>query len=256
MLETLTEVTRGTHLVAPRRAPALARDGRRTIRHVLVIRDDQGGTSLAQMLREDGNEVQVTTAGSPAVDHIVDGARYDLVVIDTATTGKVGSLTFVRALREWGVDAPLMLLTAADRVAERVAALDAGADDVMTKPFASDEVRARLRALLRRSAPSRPARLQLADLVLDPATHAVSRAGRRLALTPREFALLEYFLRNVDRVLTRSMILAHVWGIGFGTANNLVEVYVGYLRRKVDAGHERRLLRTVRGLGYLLTTED
>src|SRR5207244_11937452 len=104
-------------------------------------------------------------------------------------------------------------------VAERVAALDAGADDVVTKPSTSDEVRARLRALLRRSVPARPAPLQVADLVLDPASHAVVRAGRRLALTPREFALLEYFLRNVDRVLTRSMILAHVWGIGFDTAN-------------------------------------
>src|SRR5205807_6392320 len=120
----------------------------------------------------------------------------------------------------------------------------------MTKPFGSDDFRARVRALLRRSAPLRPVPLQIADLTLDPATHMVTRAGRRVALTPREFALLEYFLRNVDRVLPRSMILHHVWVVGVDTANNLVEVYVGYLRRKVDADHERRLLHTVRGSGY------
>jgi len=148
-----------------------------------------------------------------------------------------------------------MVLTRADGVSARIAALDAGADDVMTTPCASDELRARVRALLRRASLLRPAPLLLADLTLDRTTRSVTRAARRLVLTPREFTLLEYFLRNVDRVLTRSMILARVWGLGFGAPNNLVQGYVGYLRRKVDAGHECRLTRTVRGACHILTAE-
>jgi two-component system copper resistance phosphate regulon response regulator CusR len=255
MSETLVEFTRRKQPVAVHRPPAPPHAARRrAVRQVLIIRDGEGGTSLAQLLREDGHAVEVAAGGSPVVDHIVDGAHYDLVVVD-APSGTADSLTIVRALREYGVDTPLMFLTTDDRVAARIAAFDTGADDVMTRPFASDEARARVRALLRRSAPPRPVPLQIADLTIDPATHMATRAGRRVALTPREFTLLEYFLRNVDRVLTRSMILAHVWGVGFDSANNLVEVYVGYLRRKVDAGHERRLLHTVRGSGYMLTVD-
>jgi len=255
MPEALPEVTRRTDPVALRRPAATARGGARAVRRVLIITDNQGATSLAQLLREDGYAVEVTTDDVPGVDGTVNGARCDLIVIEAASSA-AESLTVVRTLREWGVNPPLMVLTRADGVSARIAALDAGADDVMTTPCASDEVRARVRALLRRSSPLRPAPLLLADLTLDPATRRVTRAGRRLVLTPREFTLLEYFLRNVDRVLTRSMILARVWGLGFGAANNLVEVYVGYLRRKVDAGHECRLIRTVRGAGYMLTAED
>ena len=250
MPDTLVEVARQTEPVT--RGP---RAGVRAGRRVLIIAGGREGASLVPVLRADGHAVEIATTQAAAVDHIAD-RPVDLVVVERSSAA-TEPLDVVRALREAGGAAPVMLVATADRVGARVAALDAGADDVITAPFTAGEARARIRALLRRSRTPRPAALRVADLVLDPGTHRVTRGGgRRLALTPREFALLEYFVRNVDRVLTRSMILAHVWGVGFDHARNLVEVYVGYLRRKVDAGAERRLIRTVRGVGYVLSVED
>lgn len=258
MANAVVEIVRGTERPGSRRPAISARNGQgRVGRRVLVVRDERSGSALAQVLREDGYAVEVAATdagGESALDQVAAGARYDLVIVDMAPPA-AEALALVKALRGWEVDTPLILLTPAACVSERVAALDAGADDVVVRPWASDELRARVRALLRRSSPPRSV-LQVADLTLEPAAHLVRRAGRRLALTPREFRLLEYFLRNPDRVLTRSMILAHVWGVGCDTTSNLVEVYVGYLRRKVDAGHERRLLQTVRGAGYMLAVED
>jgi DNA-binding response OmpR family regulator len=162
----------------------------------------------------------------------------------------------LRTLRERRVQTPVLLLTARDGVADKVAGLDLGADDYLTKPFAFEEFVARVRALLRRSPGRAEPRLQVADLSLDPATRAVTRGGRRIALTAREHALLEYFLRNADRVLTRPMITQHVWGMDFDPESNVVDVYVGYLRRKIDAEGEARLLQTIRGAGYMLSAES
>ena len=140
-------------------------------------------------------------------------------------------------------------------MSDKVAGLDLGADDYLTKPFAFEEFLARVRALLRRGTGQRAPVLKLADLTLDPATRTVTRDGRRITLTTREYALLEYFLRNVGRVLSRPMIAQHVWGLDFDPESNIIDVYVGYVRRKIDGDGERRLLHTVRGAGYMLSAE-
>jgi DNA-binding response OmpR family regulator len=151
--------------------------------------------------------------------------------------------------------APVLLLTARDSVPDKVVGLDLGADDYLTKPFAFDEFLARVRVLLRRRAGQRTPVLQLADLRLDPATRQVTRGVRTIALTAREYALLEYFLRSAGRVLTRPMLAEHVWGIDFDPESNVIDVYVGYLRRKIDLPGEVRLLHTTRGAGYVLRVE-
>jgi DNA-binding response OmpR family regulator len=154
------------------------------------------------------------------------------------------------------VRAPVLVLTARDRVADKVTGLDLGADDYLTKPFAFDELVARVRALLRRGSGERAPVLRFEDVTLDPATRTVTRGPRRIELTAREYALLAYFLRNVGRVLTRPMIAQHVWGLDFDPESNIVDVYVGYVRRKLEAPGERRLLHTVRGAGYVLKVDE
>src|SRR5262249_43581043 len=161
----------------------------------------------------------------------------------------------LKTLRQRRIETPVLVLTARDGVPDKVAGLDLGADDYLTKPFVFDEFLARVRALLRRSGGQRAPILRLADLTLDPPTRVVTRGGRRIVLTAREHALLEYFLRNVGRVLTRPVIAQHVWGLDFDPESNIIDVYVGYLRKKIDADGERRLLHTVRGAGYVMRTE-
>jgi DNA-binding response OmpR family regulator len=177
------------------------------------------------------------------------------VILDLMLPGRSG-LDVLRDARARGVKAPVLVLTARDRVSDKVSALDLGADDYLTKPFAFDELLARVRALLRRASADRAPVLRLDDVALDPATRAVTRGTRRLDLTAREYALLSYFLRNAGRVLTRSMIAQHVWGFDFDPESNIVDVYVGYLRRKLEAPGERRLLHTIRGAGYALRLEE
>src|SRR5919204_4278472 len=157
-----------------------------------------------------------------------------------------------RTLRREGVDVPVILLTARGAVSERVAGLDAGADDYVVKPFALEELHARVRALLRRSGGGPDETLRFADLELDPRTHEARRDGERIELTRTEFALLELFMRNPRQVLTRSIIFERVWGYDFGFASNSLDVYIGYLRRKTEGGGEPRLIQTVRGVGYAL----
>jgi len=161
-------------------------------------------------------------------------------------------LAVLHAARQRGVQTPILLLTARDTLADKVAGLDQGADDYLTKPFAFEELLARLRALLRRSATAQPTILALADLRLDPAARQVTRAGKRIDLTAKEFALLEFFLRNPGRVLSRALIAQHVWGVDFDTFTNVIDVYVKYLRKKIDAEFEPKLIHTVRGAGYVL----
>jgi DNA-binding response OmpR family regulator len=221
---------------------------------ILVVEDERKVASfLRQGLEEEGHAVEVAGDGAAALE-LLDGAGYDLVVLDVMLPKRDG-FDVLRTLRQQKVRTPVLMLTARDGVADKVAGLDGGADDYLTKPFAFEEFLARVRALLRRGASQPAPILKLADLALDPATRDVTRGSRRIVLTAREYALLEYFLRNQGRVLTRPMIAQHVWGLDFDPESNIVDVYVGYLRRKIDADGEARLLHTLRGAGYRLAAE-
>jgi DNA-binding response OmpR family regulator len=220
---------------------------------ILVVEDERKVASfLRQGLQEEGHTVEIAADGAAALDLLLSGPVYDLVVLDLMLPKRDG-FDVLKTLRGRRVETPVLVLTARDAVPDKVTGLDLGADDYLTKPFAFDEFLARVRALLRRGDGRRVPVLKLGDLALDPATRLVTRAGRRITLTAREHALLEYFLRNVGRVLTRPMIAQHVWGLDFDTESNIIDVYVGYLRRKIDGEGERRLLHTVRGAGYMLS---
>jgi DNA-binding response OmpR family regulator len=222
---------------------------------ILVVEDERKVASFVrQGLQEEGYAVDVAADGAAAVDMALGGTPYDLIVLDLMLP-KRGGLDVLRTLRESRITAPVLLLTARDRVPDRVTGLDLGADDYLTKPFAFEEFLARVRALLRRGAAQRTPVLQLADLRLDPAARRVTRGGRTISLTVREYALLEYFLRNAGRVLTRPMLAEHVWGTDFDPESNVIDVYVGYLRRKIELPGEARLLHTTRGAGYVLRVE-
>ena len=217
---------------------------------ILVADDDEAvRSSLTRALHRDGYEVSTAPDGATALATLLR-VRHEAVVLDVLMPEPNG-LEVCRAVRARGDDTPILMLTARDLVADRVAGLDAGADDYLAKPFALEELRARLRALLRRSgAGSEP--LRFADVVLDPRAHQVSRGGMRLTLTKTEFALLELFLRNPGLVLSRTQIFESVWGYDFGPESNGLWVYIGYLRRKLG---EPRLIQTVRGIGYVLREE-
>jgi two-component system, OmpR family, response regulator MprA len=216
---------------------------------VLVVDDDPGVRSaISRALRVD-YEVDEAGDGEEALSRHADTAA-DAIVLDLLMPG-VGGLDVCRSLRLRGDAVPVLVVTAREAVSDRVEGLDAGADDYLVKPFAVEELRARVRALLRRAGAGND-ELRFADLTLDPATREVSRAGRRLHLTRTEFNLLELFLRNPRQVLTRSQIYERVWGYDFGATSNALWVYIGYLRRKLEENGESRLLHTVRGVGYAL----
>ena len=222
---------------------------------VLVVEDERKVASfIRQGLEEEGHAVDVAADGVRALELALGGPPYDLIVLDVMLPGKDG-LAVLRTLRGERVPTPVLLLTAKDRVADKVTGLDLGADDYLTKPFAFGEFLARVRALLRRGSDQGAAILRVADLTLDPATRQAARGARRIPLTTREYALLDYFLRNVGRVLSRPMLAEHVWGLDFDPESNIVDVYVGYLRKKIEADGEARLLHTVRGAGYVLRAE-
>lgn len=222
---------------------------------ILVVEDERKVASfIRQGLQEEGYAVDVAADGAAAIDLALGGTPYDVVVLDVMLPKRDG-FAVLRALREHRMAAPVLMLTARDGVPDRITGLDLGADDYLTKPFAFEEFLARVRALLRRGTAQRMPVLQLADLRLDPATRQVTRAGRTIALTAREYALLEYFLRNAGRVLTRPVLAEHVWGIDFDSESNVTDVYVGYLRRKIDLPGEARLLHTARGAGYVMRIE-
>ncbi len=222
---------------------------------VLVVEDERKVASfIRQGLEEEGHTVEVAGDGATALDLLLGGPPYDLVVLDVMLPRRDG-FSVLKTLRDRHVTTPVLLLTARNAVPDRVTGLDLGADDYLTKPFAFEEFLARVRALLRRGTTQRTAVLRLADLAVDPASREVTRGSRRLTLTTREYALLEYFLRNVGRVLTRPMLAEHVWGFDFDSESNIIDVYVGYLRRKIEAEGERRLLHTVRGAGYVMKAD-
>jgi two-component system response regulator MprA len=222
---------------------------------ILVVDDDRAvRESLRRSLTFNGYSVDLAVDGVDALDKAAH-QRPDALVLDVMMP-RLDGLEVCRRLRSTGDDLPILVLTARDSVSERVAGLDAGADDYLPKPFALEELLARLRALLRRTmtdtaaASSQP--LDFAGLTLDPVTREVTRDGRPISLTRTEFALLEMLMSNPRRVLTRSRILEEVWGYDFPTSGNALEVYVGYLRRKTEADGEPRLIHTVRGVGYVL----
>ena len=222
---------------------------------ILVVEDERKVASfLRQGLQEEGHAVEVAADGAAALDLLLAAPGYDLAILDLMLPRRDG-FDVLRTLRQRHIQTPVLILTARDAVPDKVTGLDLGADDYLTKPFAFEELLARVRALLRRRAGPRAPVLALADLTLDPSTRAVTRGGRRITLTAREHALLEYFLRNAGRVLTRPMIAQHVWGLDFDPETNIIDVYVGYVRRKIDAEGERRLLHTVRGAGYMLSAD-
>jgi two-component system, OmpR family, response regulator MprA len=224
---------------------------------VLVVDDDRAvRESLRRSLEFNGYAVALAADGAEALASI-SGSAPDVVVMDVMMP-RLDGLEATRALRKAGNDVPILVLTARDAVGDRVEGLDAGADDYLTKPFALQELLARLRALLRRVVPHEDAPdevLTFADLSLDVATREVRRGERLVELTRTEFTLLEMFLRRPRRVLERSFILEEVWGYDFPTTANSLEVYVGYVRRKTEAEGEPRLIHTVRGVGYVLKQE-
>ena len=223
---------------------------------ILVVEDDRKVASFIRKgLEEEGHAVEVAGDGAEAIDRVADGSPWDLVVLDVMLPKRDG-FSVLKTLREDGLSAPVLMLTARDAVGDRVTGLDLGADDYLTKPFAFEEFLARVRALLRRGATTTPSPvLRLADLSLDPATREVRRGSRRIELTAREYTLLEYFIRSPGRILSRPMLAQHVWGLDFDSESNVVDVYVGYLRRRIEASGEKKLLHTVRGVGYVLKDE-
>jgi two-component system response regulator MprA len=220
---------------------------------ILVVDDERAvRESLRRALELEGYEIELAGDGEEALYRLeAADAQPDALILDVLMPG-VDGLEVCRRLRRNGNRLPVLMLTARDEVENRVAGLDAGADDYVTKPFALEELLARVRALLRRTSAAPDGVLRFADLELDTGTRDVSRDGNRIELTRTEFSLLELFLRNPRQVLTRSIIFERVWGYDFGFASNSLDVYIGYLRRKTEAGGKPRLIHTVRGVGYAL----
>src|SRR5919198_2298237 len=218
---------------------------------ILVVDDEPAvREAVERALRLDGHDVLLAADGGEALETLGERPA-DAVVLDVLMP-RVDGLELCRRMRLRGDRTPVLMLTARDAISDRVAGLDAGADDYLVKPFALDELLARLRALLRRTSPDGAKVLRFADLTLDPNTREVRRGDRTIDLTRTEFHLLELFMRNPRRVLTRDVILEQVWGFNFGPASNSLDVFAGYLRRKTEAGGEPRLIHTVRGVGYVL----
>ena len=218
---------------------------------VLVIEDDRKVASFIQTgLEQEGYAVDLLHDGEPAGDQAY-AIDYDAAVLDLMLPGRSG-FQVLRDIRARKASLPVLILTAKDALEERVAGLDAGADDYMTKPFALAELSARLRALLRRGAP-RESVLRVADLEMDTIRRKVRRAGTSIELKPKEYALLEILLRHADRPLTKALIIEHVWDIHFDSISNVVEVHINSLRNKIDKGFDPPLIHTVRGVGYVLT---
>jgi two-component system response regulator MprA len=231
---------------------------------LIVIADDEDAVcdSLSRTLRFEGYAVEIAKDGQEALE-VIRESRPDGVILDV-TMPVLDGLEACRRLRAEGNLVPVLMLTARGEVTARVAGLDAGADDYLAKPFALQELLARVRALLRRaryepatpeSTVEPPADLRFDDLTLNPDTREVVRAGRQLRLTRTEFSILELFLRHPRQVLTRSVLFEQIWGFDFGSSSNSLDVYLGYLRRKLESDGDRRLLHTVRGVGYVLREE-
>ena len=218
---------------------------------ILLVEDNRRvSNSIRLSLIDDGYAVDTAFNGVDG-EELAEVTPYDAIILDIMLPEKNG-MEVCRSLRKKRVNIPILMLTARDAVEDRVAGLDAGADDYLVKPFAIEELRARLRALLRRESDDKSGQLHLADLTLDPATHFVQRGGQSIELTAKEYALLEYFMRNPNRLITRDMAESHIWSYDFQTSSNVVDVYIRRLRSKIDAPFALKLFETVRGAGYRL----
>ena len=222
---------------------------------ILVVEDEENVSAfIEQGLSEEGYAVDVVADGELALDY-AETYDYDLILLDVRLP-KMDGRQVARTLRQRGVHAPILMLTALDTVDDRVTGLDSGADDYLVKPFAYQELLARIRARTRNlERPGSANELKLGDLTVNRLTRQVKRGNQEIELTSKEYALLEYLLLHPDHVLSRTQIGEHVWGYDFYNQSNIVDVYVGYLRRKLDAGHAVQLIRTVRGVGYKMSTE-
>jgi heavy metal response regulator len=221
---------------------------------LLVVEDEKKVASFIKKgLEEEGYAVDVASDGKIGLEMALDRI-HDLMILDIQLP-KIDGLGVLRELRTKKLAIPVLLLTVRATIEDKVLGLDAGADDYLTKPFAFQELLARVRALLRRQTEAKSPVLQVADLHLDPTRRTVSRGTEKIDLTTKEFALLDYFMRNPGRVLTRTMIAEHVWDYDFDSMTNVIDVYVNYLRKKIDSGRDLKLLHTVRGVGYLLKGE-
>ena len=222
---------------------------------ILIVEDEPKVASfIRRALEEERYAVDVCSDGIQGRD-LSSEVNYDLIILDLMLPGLPG-LDVLKELRGGKVKTPILILTARSEVDQRVNGLDAGADDYLTKPFAIEELLARARALLRRAGGEPSGIVQVDDLILNPVTHDVTRGGQRIDLTSKEYALLEYMMRNAGRVLTRTMIAEHVWNLDFDTFTNVIDVYIRYLRNKIDRGRTRGLIHTVRGSGYTLKATD
>ena len=222
---------------------------------ILIVEDEPKVASfIRRALEEESYAVDVCSDGIQGRD-LASEVDYDLIILDLLLPGLPG-IDVLKAVRDAKVTTPVLILTARSKVDQRVKGLDAGADDYLTKPFAIEELIARARALLRRASGDTAGILQIDDLVLNPISREVTRGGQRIDLTSKEYALLEYMMRNAGRVLTRPMIAEHVWDLDFDTFTNVIDVYISYLRNKIDRGHARELIHTVRGSGYTLKLTD
>jgi two-component system response regulator MprA len=219
---------------------------------ILVVDDERAvRDSLRRALELQGYQVELAADGAEALALLEANGQPDAILLDILMPG-IDGLEVCRRIRRSGNAVPVLMLTARDAVGDRVSGLDAGADDYVVKPFALEELLARVRALLRRASPAGDGVLRFADIELDTGTREVRRSDDRIELTRTEFNLLELFLLNPRQVLTRSIIFERVWGYDFGFASNSLDVYIGYLRRKTEAGGKPRLIHTVRGVGYAL----
>jgi DNA-binding response OmpR family regulator len=222
---------------------------------VLLVEDNRRlSHTLKEGLEEDGYAVDPAYDGAEG-EELASLTPYDLIILDIMLPVRNG-LEVCRSLRQKKVNIPILMLTARDAIEDRVIGLDAGADDYLVKPFAMKELRARLRALLRRDTPNKTGILKVGDLFLDPSTHTVTRSGDEIQLTSKEFALLEYFMRNPNRLITREMAEAHIWSYDFISGSNVVDVYIRRLRRKIDDNHSTKFLETIRGSGYRISDPE
>jgi len=222
---------------------------------ILVVEDEKKVASFIKRgLEEEKYEVDVTYDGDEGLQKSLDGS-YSLIILDVMLPKKDG-LSVVKELRARKLLTPVLMLTAKDTVEDIVAGLKSGSDDYLTKPFAFAELLARARALLRRSEQERGAEIRFADLRLDPVTHKVWRKDKEIDLTAKEYSLLEFFMRNPNQVLTRTTIAENVWDYIFDSFTNIIDVYVNYLRKKIDRDADKKLIHTVRGVGYILKEEE
>jgi DNA-binding response OmpR family regulator len=222
---------------------------------ILVVEDEKKiANFIKRGLEEEQYEVQTAADGEEGL-RLAQEKSFDLIVLDWMLPKKDG-LSVLKELREKKNMTPVLMLTAKDSVEDIVAGLDSGSDDYLTKPFAFIELSARVRALVRRSEQDRGAEIRFADLRLDPVTHKVWRKDKEIELTAKEYGLLEYFMRNPNQVVTRTMIAEHCWDYTFDTFTNIIDVYVNYLRKKIDREADRKLIHTVRGVGYVFKEEE